>query len=280
MHIFLIPHLIPSIRLHGFPLCACPLVTNQWGSPDARRAASYATTLAKARYGAIPLAISGLPLSRWHAKRKPRHKGCIILHTDRVTPWRVAVHQRALVSPRRCNRIIDNLSAKKINEDWAHPERVLAVHNSKTVHSELCCAPPLDHSSHCNVDGADMHTSIRRVMSCHIHPMHRRTCYARYRRRCFIRSPVRLVDHLEAGCGALDVTFSIPSQQPSLFRGPSWREPVVMMACFGLWLDMKACNSGWQIWNGRLAWWNACSIIVEHSCELKQRAETRSSMTQ
>lgn len=240
MHIFSIPRLIPSIRLHGSPLCACPLVTNQWGSPDARRAASYAMTLAKARYGAMPLAISGLPLFRWHAKRKPRHKGCIIPHTDRMTPWRVAVHRRALVSPRRCNRKINNLSAKKNNEDWARPEWILAVHNSKTVHSELCCAPPLDHSSHSNVDGADMHASIRRVMSCHIHPMHCRTCYARYRRQCFIRSPVRLVDHLEAGCGAfLDVTYSIPSQQPSLFRGPSWREPVVMMACFGLWLDMK-----------------------------------------
>jgi hypothetical protein len=57
-------------------------------------------TLAKARHGELLLATSGLPIVRWHANRKPRHKGCIIPLTDRMMPWRVVVHwiRRAALS--------------------------------------------------------------------------------------------------------------------------------------------------------------------------------------
>jgi hypothetical protein len=55
---------------------------------------------AKARYGALLLATSSLPIAGWHANRKPRHKGCIIPFTDRIMPWRVGVHwiRRAALS--------------------------------------------------------------------------------------------------------------------------------------------------------------------------------------
>ncbi|KAJ9425259.1 hypothetical protein QL093DRAFT_2238345 [Fusarium oxysporum] len=92
MHISHIPRLIPSICLGSHQ----PVGSRGW---QTHRELCDGPGQS-ARHGAIPLALSGLPTPRWHANRKPRHRNCIIPFTDRIVPWRVAMHQGALDSPR------------------------------------------------------------------------------------------------------------------------------------------------------------------------------------
>ncbi|CZS72604.1 unnamed protein product [Fusarium graminearum] len=136
---------------------------------NTRLTLSYAMTLAKARHGALLLATSSLPIAGWHANRKPRHKGCIIPLNDRVV-MKIGHVQ---------------------NGSWpcTTPNCPLGI--------ALCTA-----SVHYTVVGADMHASIRRAVSCHIHPMHGLF-------NLLITSKRPLAD--TRLCGASDVTRPIPS---------------------------------------------------------------------
>ncbi|KAH7188893.1 uncharacterized protein B0J16DRAFT_338309 [Fusarium flagelliforme] len=97
----LLPGLIPFIRLHGFVMCAYPIVASQWGSLEYQTRCELCHDPSQGAPWCTATRSSGLPIVRWHANHKPRHKGCIIALSDRTIPWRVAVHRRALDSPRR-----------------------------------------------------------------------------------------------------------------------------------------------------------------------------------